>query len=403
MIISVYGIPRSGKDTFIGKILTGNADAYHLQGSKTLNEIATEQFGCKFRELTASQQNDVRILFTRRAKELETQHDLVIVDGHYAFPRDNGYQSVLTDADLHLYDAFFYLKTSGAEIARNFNSDDKRDYTEHLLSADKVEEWIDFEIGNMQPIVESQGKDFVVLDSDEAAVGFVCRFAKTSEQIAQDVADKIAATAKGKNIVLTDLDKTVSINDLTDDFMRSANIAPDFAKTVFAGDYYTRYQFQVFHERLASAPNYAEAVRNALDKLVINDNLIKDLFAMKEKGCVVALTTGMKDAWAEKNKDLQLFDAIFGYGKQERLVITPLIKKLVAKCLTKRCEVVAIGDSVIDLGMLTAADKGYLLAMNKLDKRIIFQYDKGNIAKTLFQPKYSTFKYDFTKEEEITW
>ena len=86
MIISVYGIPRSGKDTFIGKILTGNADAYHLQGSKTLNEIATEQFGCKFRELPASQQNDVRILFTRRAKELETQHNLVIVDGHYAFP-----------------------------------------------------------------------------------------------------------------------------------------------------------------------------------------------------------------------------------------------------------------------------------------------------------------------------
>ena len=403
MIISVYGIPRSGKDTFIKKILANNAAAYHLQGSKTLNELAAEQFGCKFRQLSARQQNGIRILFTRRAKELNERYDLVIVDGHYAFPRDDGYQSVFTDADLNLYDVFFYLKRNGAEIARNFNSDDKRDYAEHLLSADKVEEWINFEIDNMQPTVEAQGKDFVVLDSDDAAVEFVCQFAKTSEQIAQEIADEISAMAKGKNIVLTDLDKTVSINDLTDDFMRCANIAPDFAKTVFKGDYYTRYQFQTFHEKLASAPNYDEAVRYALDKLALNENLVRDLTSMKANGCVVALTTGMKDAWTARNEDLQLFDAIFGYGRLERLVVTPLIKRLVAKYLAKNSKVVAVGDSVIDLGMLTEADKGYLIAMNKLDKRIIAQYGKGNISKTLLQPKYSTFKYDFTKEDDLAW
>ena len=80
-----------------------------------------------------------------------------------------------------------------------------------------------------------------------------------------------------------------------------------------------------------------------------------------------------------------------------------MIKKLVSKYLSYHYKVIAIGDSVIDLGMVLEADKGYLVAMTKLDKRIIAQYDKGNINKTLMQPKYSKYKYNFVEEKEIKW
>ena len=403
MIISVYGIPRSGKDTFINQIIKNKERAYHLQGSKTLNELACQKYDSKFRQLTAKQQKEIRILFTEYAKDLDKRYDLVIVDGHYAFPKANGYQSVFTEADLNLYDAFFYLKRSSEEIVRNFNNGDKHDYSEHLLSKEKVDEWIDYEIGNMQPIVESQDKDFIVLDSDARSVDFLCQFSKTSKEISREIADEIIFMAKGKNIVLTDLDKTVSINDLTDDFIEFSKIDPTFPKKVFNGDYYTRYQFYLFHNELGKAHNYDEAVNYALKKIVINQSVVSDLLALKKDGCVIALTTGMKDVWTEKNKDLQAFDGIFGFDGREQLIITPLIKRLVAKYLASSHEIIAIGDSVIDLGMLLAATKGYLVSMIKLDRRIIAQYDKGNINQTLMQPKYSKFKYDFVKEEEIKW
>ena len=63
----------------------------------------------------------------------------------------------------------------------------------------------------------------------------------------------------------------------------------------------------------------------------------------------------------------------------------------------------AIGDSVIDLGMVLEAKKGYLVSMTKLDKRIIKAYENREINKTIFQPPYSLFKYDFAKEETIRW
>ncbi len=403
MIISVYGIPRSGKDTFIEQVIKSKRNAYHLKGSKTLNELAYQKYNRKFRELRSEEQEKVRVLFTEHAKELDGHYDLVIVDGHYSFPSEHGFYSVFTEADLNLYDAFFYLKRNSDEIVRNFDSGDKKDYSDYLLSKEKVDEWIEYEINSMQSIVEAQDKDFIVLDSDKKATDYVCEFVKTSQDISREIADKISSTAKGKNVVLTDLDKTVSINDLTDDFLEYSKISPELPKKIFGGDYYTAYQFYIFHDKLINAANYNEAADYALKKLVLNENVVNDLAVLKKEGCVVALTTGIKDVWDKKNKELQVFDCIFGFDGKDKLIITPLIKKLVSKYLSSSYNVIAIGDSVIDLGMVLNAAKGYLVAMNKLDKRIIAKYDEGKINKTLMQPKYSNFKYKFAKEAEIKW
>lgn len=41
--------------------------------------------------------------------------------------------------------------------------------------------------------------------------------------------------------------------------------------------------------------------------------------------------------------------------------------------------------------------------MTKLDKRIIACNETTQIADNIYQPKYSSFKYDFIKEGEIKW
>ena len=364
MIVAIYGIPRSGKDTFINEIISRKPNSFHLKGSSKLNEIAYSKYGCSFRELDIFKQDEIRIEFTKYAKELESCYSLIIVDGHYSFPGENGFKSVFTKEDLELYDAFFYLKRTPKEISRNFHNGGKENYASLLLDENKCEEWINFEICNM--------KEVVVL-------------------------------ANGRKVVLTDLDKTVSINDLTNDFIIKANLDSRFPKAIFKGDYYTQYQFYKFHNWLMSVPNYDEAVSFSLKHLVINEYVLNDLYNLKKEACVIALTTGMADAWSKKNQGLNVFDKIYGFGKENQLVITPLIKKLVARYVTSRCETIAFGDSIIDLGMLSESKKGYLVSMTKLDKRIIACNETTQIADNIYQPKYSSFKYDFIKEGEIKW
>ena len=403
MIIAIYGIPRCGKDTFINEVLNRRHNSFHLKGSEKLNELALEQFGQKFRTLTEKEQNSIRVLFTRYAKELQKKYDLVMVDGHYSFPKDESYNVVFTDADLSLYDAFFYLNRTPEEISRNFHNGDKKDFKEQLLSSSKVEEWIGFEISNMRSVVENAEKDFTVLDSNPFAFEYVSNYHQTSKEIALSIVEDIKKVANNKKIVLTDLDKTISVNDLTNDFIRHSGLDPLFPKVIFKGDYYTDYQFTIFHNRLIGVSCFEESINYALNHLVLNHALIENISELKKDCAVIAITTGMVDAWTIKNGELKLFDKIYGFSKANRLIITPFAKKLVAKYLSKTNQTIAIGDSIIDLGMVMEADKGYLVSMGKLDKRIINAYESGKITKVLFQPRYSAYKYEFLQEGDIKW
>ena len=403
MIISIYGIPRSGKDTFINGVLARNNNSIHVKGSETLNELAIFKYGCKFKQLDEERQKQIRIAFTKRVNDLKKDYQTILVDGHYSFPKQNGYNIVFTEEDLKLYDAFFYLKRTGEEIARNFNSDNKIEYSEYLLSKEKAEEWIEFEIKNMQKQVENSEKDFVVLDSNSLSLDFVCAFNKKSSETAKDIANGIKAFAGGRKVILTDLDKTVSINDLTNDFIEDSSLDPLFPKKIFKGDYYTQYQFWRFHKYLLDSKTYEKSIDYSLSKICLNNNLVRDLEKLKKANCVVALTTGMVDAWRIINEKINLFEEIIGFSKDKNIIITPFIKKLVSKYLSKTNEVMAIGDSIIDLGMILESKKGYLVAMTKLDKRIINAQNRGEINKKIYQPSYSLFKYDFVKEDDIKW
>jgi len=403
MIVSVYGIPRAGKDTFIKKITCLKPNSFHLKGSETLDKLSNQMFGCSFKSLDENKQNVIRIEFTKYAKTLELKYSLVLVDGHFAFPKGNKFISVFTSEDLKLYDAFFYLKSEFFEILRNFNSDNKKGYESYLLDETKVNNWIDFEIETMKEIVENKDKDFIVLDTSDSAIKFVCDFLITSNDKASLIAEEIAKRYSGKKIILSDLDKTISINDLTNDFIKRAGLDDTKPKVIFKGDYYTSFQFYLFHNWIFSTTNYEEAIRYALDRIELNYDLIENVRNLKKDTVVIGLTTGIADAWDIKNKEIKLFDEIYGYKKDKNLIITPLIKKIVAKKVSSLFKTIGIGDSIIDLGMLLECNKGYLISMVKLDKRIVQKFIKGTDFTSIKQPSYSNYKYDFIKEGDLIW
>ena len=403
MIVAVYGIPRCGKDTFIGEVLNKKPNSLHIKGSQKLNDLSIEHFDRKFKELDDAQQNAIRILFAKYADGLKTKFDLVIVDGHYSVPDGNSFKKVFTDEDLLLYDAFFYLNRTPDEISRNYRNGDKKEYENLLLSSDKVKEWIEYEISHMKKEVEGAEKDFIVLDSDPFAVDYVCSFNQTTKETAFRIVKEIRSIAGDKNIVLTDLDKTVSINDLTYDFIRNSGLDPLLPKIVFKDDYYTDYQFASFHRYLMKSSNFDESIDYSLEKLILNNDLINDLRNLKKESVIIAITTGMVDAWSKKNQKLMVLDKIYGFSKEQHLVVSPFLKMLIARYLSKTNKTIAIGDSIIDIGMLLESNKGYLVSMAKLDKRIVNCFNSKEIEANILQPPYSTFKYDFLKEDTLKW
>lgn len=400
MIISIYGIPRSGKDTFINEILK-KVNAIHIKGSEVLNRISYTIYNDKFKNLNTNQQNDVRLLFANEVKELSPSYNIVIVDGHYSFPNNHSFSSVFTEADLNLYDTFFYLKRTGEEIARNFNLGDKKEYSEYLLDKNKAEEWMQYEITQLQSIVEKVDKDLIVLDSSIDSIDFVCNYKSTSMEIANRISKEISQLPK-KRIIITDLDRTISINDLTNDFIEREEIDPLLPKKIFSGDYYTQFQFWKFHTLLRRSLSYDESIRYAVNKIQLNKDLILDVLSKKNIATsVIGITTGIADAWNVINQRVGLMDKIYGYNGE--IIVTPLVKKLVVKNLTKEFEVIAIGDSIVDLEMLMNANKGYIISMTKLDQRVIKAYEENKIKTPLFQLPYSIFKYDFFKEDCLRW
>ena len=403
MIIAIYGISRCGKDTFIGEILKKRKGSYHIKGSETLKQLALSHYNKDFKSLNYEEQNRVRTLFVEYAKTIQKEYRLVIVDGHYSFPGENGFKTVFTEDDLNLYDAFFYLNRTPEEITRNFNSGDKRDYKDVLLDPNKVTEWINFEISTLKKVIESKEKDFIVLDSNPFAVEYVSKYRKSTKKKALEIVKAIRDLAGSRNVVLTDLDKTISINDLTNDFIDYSGLNPLTPKKIFKDDYYTDYQFTVFHNYLLHSWNYDESIRHANQKLALNQTLINDITLIKKDSIVVGISTGLTDAWDYRNKSLGLCDLIIGFNNKTKIVVTPFLKKLVSRYLSKTNRVLAIGDSIIDLGMLLEADKGYLISATKLDQRIINYYERDGITKKLFQPKHSLFKYDFLEEDDIKW
>ena len=72
MIISIYGLPRSGKDTFISKIVSNSKNAIHIKGSETLNQISFVKYGCSFHDLSTDKMNQVRKDFTFEVPSYQT-------------------------------------------------------------------------------------------------------------------------------------------------------------------------------------------------------------------------------------------------------------------------------------------------------------------------------------------
>lgn len=176
MKIAIYGVSRSGKNFMIEKLIKqlGN-NAFHLNGSFTLKEMAENRFNCPFKELGEREKSCLRKEFTRIIDSKDAQYKYVFVDGHYAFMDKDEYKVVFTSEDKFIYDAFFYLDTPSNKIIE-FSRNSKGEKKNTLITEREIEKWKQFEIKKMSELCDQVNKDFIILNNE---VNISIKFLKT--------------------------------------------------------------------------------------------------------------------------------------------------------------------------------------------------------------------------------
>jgi len=415
MKIAVYGISRSGKDYFISHLLQStNKSAIHVKGSTELRKLSNSQYHVPFNELSPTQKENIRKIFIDLLSEYEKEYEYVFVDGHYSFPNgENGFHVVMTDEDLQAYETFIYLQRPVSRIQENAKTDPKHAYFNYLMDERRTEEWIQFDCEGLSATVKQANKQLFVIDTGwEESETFFQRFLQSpfefrQESIADAITKKIVELFPSSNhVVLIDCDKTLCIGDTTKDILISSRINPQELKNIFKNDAYTIFQFFRLHEFIKSVPNYHNAVQYAAAQAVINENLLHLLRGRPKNCVVVGITSGSMDVWSSVDKQYRIFDFLVGKGcfedsKNMDALITPIVKRLVAIKLRSLCiHTSAIGDSIIDIGMLESSENGYLVANEKLDKRIV-EYFSKNQGCHIVQFSSNMYKYYMVPEVEI--
>ncbi|HBC3399201.1 TPA: HAD hydrolase family protein [Vibrio parahaemolyticus] len=386
MKLAIYGVSRSGKDYLIKNVIaylqeTTLLTAIHIEGSKTLNALAQDMFLQPFKNLDESRKRILREKFTEIVNEKNLEYDLVLVDGHYSFIDGDSYKVVFTEQDENVYDHFFYLDTP-SEMIVDFSRKSTGDKRNLDITVEQVRNWKKYEKCELNKVCNSDRKELVILDEDtNSSIQFIYYWLESySSKLCNQTSALNFYTKhkelldKSNQIILVDCDKTVSINDGTYDFCRHLGIKKEELKSVFRNDRYTSYQFfKVWNlYKKNSSIKVGEAANQTLQKIKLSQSL-SNYLSSKKDSIVIGITSGVFDIWSLVNEKYQIFDVLLGNNCKSEIeyLVTPLFKKEIANLLRDEGKhVVAIGDSMIDIPMLEAANQGYLVAHEKLNKAV---------------------------------
>ena len=327
MRIGLYGMPCAGKTTLMGQV----SEIPCLSGGQLLHELDPD-----FDRRSRQEQEALR---KRLVTQAARNHGSFLMDGHYAF----GEETVFTREDGQTYDCILYLYTD-PEILRTRmeRSEKNRRFANLDLAA-----WQSAEIAGLRSECHRNRTDFYVLDNPEQGAfpdlteplaflrdilaGFSCvRFARTC-------ADRILASGPDTHLILTDGDRTLTVED-------TSHAAFGYTTCIYDGNFYTGYQTwrQAGDFRAFSCP--------AEIPVHWNERILARL-----SGTVWVLTSGFPPLWARLCRERNL-PVCSGpeMCADTKYFITVFLQEAGLR-------VTAYGDSRMDYDMLKQAEEGYLV------------------------------------------
>ena len=404
MKFAVYGVSRSGKNYLIEKLVDyfheRGIPLMHINGSGILKELANQVYRKEFKLLNDEEKEFLRKEFVVRLDATEQEYGNIVVDGHYAFYNQNGELfKVFTESDKNAYETFFYLETEPSAVIERMRTSigDKRN---EEMTEMQVAVWQDYEISKMSEELLRGDKELHVLQYGEEVFEYIYEVVAlgrySSLRIAEEMLANIKLGSSNETIVVTDCDKTLSIEDTTNIACDIKGVDKDIFRQIYAGDIYSNYQAWLANRYIAEKSIFSEEIiEDIAEKTHFNNALIADL-RIKENVRILALSAGFSKAWiALLNKvDLQTDVLISKSG-----IVSKYVKYFVVKLLKQKGKfVVSIGDSLLDGLMLKEAHVAYI-ATTKGYRKNVEQFLKEN--KTIRQLKYFDYQYDFLHSDEF--
>jgi phosphoserine phosphatase len=410
MNIALYGISRSGKNYLIAQLLKKinlNTEKilFHVNGSETLDSLSNRIFGIPLKDTTENQKKRLRLAFHDELPFIGNSYRHKIIDGHYCFCNDGIFEIAFSDRDRDVYDMFFYLNTPADRIIEQANKDPVKKNVA-AMSEEKINAWKNFEIQALRKTCLDQCKEFVMLDNNiEDCLDYFETLLLGTRNIllnSRKIAEKIITENKSlinkyNKIILLDCDRTISNNDTTYDFCMFMNINKNTLKNILSCEHYSLYQFfriaKLYGQKDLAV--YKKASDYALEKMSLNTTLIEDIKNNGNEYLSIGITSGVFETW-QKIKERYGFPRIIAGGsniRKDTIVISRAVKYHLAKVLHEEGKyVIAVGDSIMDIDMLNEADKGFIVAQEKVNEKIK-EYCKNTKSK-LLQLEYNKFIYD---------
>jgi phosphoserine phosphatase len=409
MNIAVYGISRSGKNYLIERLLESiNGKVantlFHVNGSGILDKLSNRKFGIPLQDTDENQKKQLRLMFYDEFDIAGSGYKHKIIDAHYCFYREDDFKIAFTNKDRDKNDIFFYVDTPADVIIKQANFDSKKKDVA-FMSEEKINKWKEFEIQSLRKVCHDHDKEFIVLDNNvEDCVDFFETLLLGTRNILLDsktiakhmINEHQELIDKHKNIVILDCDRTLSNNDTTYDFCTLMDIDKHELKNIFRGEHYSSYQFFRAAKLYAKKDIaiYKNAGIYASEKAIMNTSLIEDIKHNGGDYLSIGITSGILETW-EKIQEKYNFPCIIAGGsnlKTNDSIISRTAKYYLVKFLREDGKyVIAVGDSMVDLDMLNQADKGFVVAQNKIN-RTIKTYLSTNTSK-IMQLEYNKMYY----------
>ena len=332
MRICIYGLPCSGKTTLMDKV----NDIEKLSGGELLHAMARSEYRKEFSDLSLTEKDYLR----RRAANFLKEKDEYLIDGHYAF----GLQPVLPDEETITYDVSIYLYADPDIIKqRMLCSQKNRKYADYDNAS-----WQNLEIEKIREKCHKFNKDFYVIsDGGEKFISFLkeVRNGFSCYRKGKEIAEVIQRKCVAKNVLISDGDKTLAIDDT--EYLFSKN-----RTTVFDGNHYTGYQTWLHS-------NERERIQFDLEKVRLRRSILN---LLSNNGFIIS--SGPSEIWT------QIGDR-YGLTVFTGDDISADTKYFVVKTLHDAGKMVTVyGDSMSDYFMLREADMGILLWNGRYSKSL---------------------------------
>ncbi len=320
-----------------------------------------------------------------------------------AYPHEDFVNLEMSNLDsLSILDAYFYLDTPSNIFAKTSNLEEQE------ITTNKIAE-----IAQLSEIAKEFSKEVVIFDEDiEMCVQFMQFYLELFAQnkcnpddVARHLISEIPKDLLSKkNVLVVDCDRTVSINDVSATFLQALSIDTSLIGAVFGKTRYSMYQFYKIMElyRHFDKETLEKAILEAYSNSTLKDEVV-GILQNNQNALCIGLSAGALMAWQYiAKKDLPLH-ALFGNIYERGYLVTPSVKEAVVKVLQEMDKnVIAIGDSIIDIPMLEMANKGYLVSYSFIGKGVEHYLQKQAKPK-IKQLSFTKFPYDNVEIEDFSF